>query len=190
MLEILHEDKTYTNINYSNKEVQSREFINCSFENCDLSSSDFSHTDFTSCTFSDCNLSLIRLKDTLLNDVKFINCKMTGVDFSICNKYIFLVEFTQSHLDLSSFYGMKVTKTVFNNCSLKEVDFEEANFKESTFEKCDFMRANFMHTNVEKCDFRSSYDYSIHPANNIIKKAKFSATEIMGLLDSFDIIIE
>jgi len=190
MSDTFHENKNFSDISYYGKSITNREFLNCNFSNCDLSSSDFSSSEFSSCVFTNCNLSLLVLEDVALNDVKFIDCKMTGIDFSVCNKYIFTVEFVNSYLDLSSFYGMKVIQTKFTECSLKEVDFEEADFRESMFINCDFMRSNFMHTILEKCDFRTSYDFSIDPATNRIRKAKFSKSEIMGLLDSYQIIVE
>jgi hypothetical protein len=43
---------------------------------------------------------------------------------------------------------------------------------------------------LEKADFRTSYNYSINPEVNRIKKAKFSTAGIAGLLCKYDIEIE
>jgi uncharacterized protein YjbI with pentapeptide repeats len=190
MPEKIHENKIFKDIDYSEKNVNDREFTECTFINCNLSSSDFSRTDFTECLFENCNLSLMKVEEVVFNDVKFVDCKMNGIDFSVSNEYIYIVDFVRCYLDYSSFYRRKMPKTVFNECSLKDVDFFEANLKESKFLKCDFLRAQFSHTNLEKCDFTSAYDFTIDPAENRMKKAKFSINEIMGLLGKHDIIIE
>lgn len=186
----IHENKKFKNIDYFEKSVTDREFIECTFVNCNLSSTDFSRTDFLECKFENCNLSMIKLDEAVLNDVKFVDCKMYGIDFSIANEYIFIVDFVRCNIDYSSFCRRKMPKTVFYDCSLKDVDFFESILTASKFFKCDFLRAQFFHTNLEKCDFGSSYDYSIDPAENKMKKAIFSLNEIMGLLGKYDIVIE
>jgi hypothetical protein len=52
------------------------------------------------------------------------------------------------------------------------------------------MQAVFHHTTLEHVDFRTSYNYSINPENNRIKKAKFSIWGVSGLLYKYDIEIE
>ena len=58
------------------------------------------------------------------------------------------------------------------------------------FDECDFLHAHFEKTILEKADLRTSLHYSIHPALNRIKKAKFSLSAISGLLDQYDIEID
>jgi fluoroquinolone resistance protein len=58
------------------------------------------------------------------------------------------------------------------------------------FDNCDLTRATFDRSVLEKADFRTSYNYSIDPENNKIKKAKFSLLGVSGLLDKYDIAIE
>ena len=85
---------------------------------------------------------------------------------------------------------MKIKKTVFKTSSLHEVDFAEADLSNSLFDNCDLAHAIFENTNLEKSDFRSSFNYSINPEINKIKKAKFSLNGIAGLLEKYDIDIE
>jgi uncharacterized protein YjbI with pentapeptide repeats len=78
----------------------------------------------------------------------------------------------------------------FSKCSLKEVDFSESDLSGLALEECDFLGAVFEYTNLNKSDLSSSYNYSIHPETNKIKKAKFSKEGISGLLDRYDIVIQ
>ena len=60
----------------------------------------------------------------------------------------------------------------------------------AVFDHCDLSRATFDNTSIERDDFRTSYNYSIDPERNRIKKAKFTIFGISGLLDKYDIHIE
>jgi len=73
---------------------------------------------------------------------------------------------------------------------LHEVDFTEADLTESVFNNCDLKSTTFDFTNLEKTDFRTSFNYSIHPETNKLKKTQFSRNGIAGLLSRYDIIIE
>ncbi|MPM49119.1 hypothetical protein SDC9_95847 [bioreactor metagenome] len=78
-------------------------------------------------------------------------------------------------------------RTIFEDCILSEVDFSDAILAESSFLNCDLNGSIFNNTNLEKADFRTSFNYSIDPTVNRIKKAKFSIEGSKGLLDKFDI---
>jgi len=94
------------------------------------------------------------------------------------------------HINHASFYKLKIKKTVFKNSQLEGVDFAECDLSGSTFEGCNLLAAVFDATNIEKSDFRTSYNYSIDPEKNKIRKARFSVSGISGLLDKYDIEIE
>ncbi|MFC3160186.1 pentapeptide repeat-containing protein [Chryseobacterium arachidis] len=93
-------------------------------------------------------------------------------------------------LNNSIFYKTNIKKTLFKNSKLTEVDFAECDLSNSVFSHCDFAGAVFDRTNLEKADFRTSMNYSIDPSQNRLKKAKFSLSEILGLLRQFDIEID
>jgi uncharacterized protein YjbI with pentapeptide repeats len=127
------------------------------------------------------------MKSTALRDVTFLNCKLLGVRFDECNEFLFSVHFENCMLKFSSFHKLKLKQTRFQTCNLQEVDLAEADLTGSVFETCDLQRTLFDHTNLEKVDFRSSFNYSIDPEKNRIKKAKFSHEGAWGLLDKYDI---
>ncbi|MCG6915387.1 pentapeptide repeat-containing protein, partial [bacterium BMS3Abin03] len=66
-------------------------------------------------------------------------------------------------------------------------DFSECDLSSSVFENCDLARAIFANSVIEKADFRTSYNFSIDPEINRIKKDKFSSSNVIGLLDKYDI---
>ena len=113
-----------------------------------------------------------------------------GLRFDACNGIGLSFTFDNCTLDHSSFYQLKIKRSVFKNTGFKEADFSETDISESVFLNCDLAGAVFDNTNLEKSDLRTSYNYSIDPENNRIKRAKFSFPGVMGLLDKYGIIMD
>lgn len=166
------------------------EYENCTFESCDFSESDFSEFKFTDCKFKECNLSMMKINRISFQNVNFIYCKMLGLRFDACNDFGLSFSFDGCQLNHSSFYKLKIKKTIFKNSQLQETDFTETDLTESEFDNCNLELATFDQTILEKADLRTSYHYSIDPELNRIKKAKFSVLGVAGLLGKYDIEIE
>lgn len=133
---------------------------------------------------------MVKLNKTVLNDTRFKDCKLLGVNFEHCSAFTFSVGFDNCLLNLSSFYKLGLKKTVFKSSSLHEVDFTETDLSAAVFDNCDLSRAVFNGTKLEKADLRTATNYSIDPENNRIRKAKFSAGGIAGLLNKYEIEID
>ena len=115
---------------------------------------------------------------------------MLGLRFDNCNDFGLSFSFEGCQLNHSSFYKMNIKKTVFKNSQLQETDFTEADLTSALFENCNLSQATFDQTTLEKADLRTSYNYSIDPENNRLKKAKFSMEGVTGLLDKYNIEID
>lgn len=115
---------------------------------------------------------------------------MLGLHFDTCSEFGLSFSFDSCQLNHSSFYKTKIKKTVFKNSQLQETDFVETDLTSAVFDNCNLQQAMFEQTTLEKADLRTSYNYSIDPETNRIKKAKFSFAGISGLLDKYDIEIE
>jgi fluoroquinolone resistance protein len=184
------EDKKFEEINFSETLLAVGNYENCQFVQCNFADCNFFDIHFADCIFANCNMGMAKLGATAFKEVKFTGCKLLGLHFEHCNPFGFDVYFDNCILNLSSFYKLKLKKTVFKNCSLSEVDFTEADLSNAIFENCNLDKAIFDNTILEKTDFRSSYNYSIDPAINKIKKAKFSLAGVTGLLNKYDIEVE
>jgi len=190
MKKTLIHSQNFDKLDFSEKALPEAEYEDCNFLNCNFYQTDLSNVNFEKCTFDGCDFSLAKLKNTVLMDVRFLNCKLLGLHFDDCNDFIMTVYFDNCMLKLSSFYKLKLKKTKFVNCNLQETDFSETDLSGSVFDNCDMLRTIFDFTNLEKADLYSSFHYSIDPLKNKVKKAKFSKAEVLGLLDTFDIKIE
>jgi len=183
-------DQIFENKDSKTKPLKKGEYENCQFLNCDFSECDLSDFVFTDCEFNFCNLSLVKLIKTTFRDVKFQNCKMLGLHFEDSNEFALSFGFDNCTLDHSSFYKTKIIKTIFKNTRLIEVDFSDCDLTSSSFFNCDLSGAIFDSTNLEKVDFLTSFNYSLDPDKNKLKKTKFSSNGLSGLLNKYDIIIE
>jgi fluoroquinolone resistance protein len=189
-MDTLFEDRDFTASDLAGQPLSKVEYDHCTFSGCDLSNSDLSGTVFTGCTFTACNLSLARLIKSAFRETRFHNCKMLGLHFEECEELLFSVGFTSCQLNLSSFYARRLKKASFIQCSLQEVDFTDADLSGASLAGCDLSQAVFDNTILEGTDLRGSMNYTIDPQRNRIRKAKFSANGVAGLLNGFGIVIE
>lgn len=125
-----------------------------------------------------------------MQDLHFTDCKMIGIDFTKCAPMLFRVAFNKCVLNLCNFSTLRLTDTVFKGCTLREVDFVEANLTKSNFSDSDLKGAIFNKNDLRGANFIGTTGYLINPLNNKIQKAKFGIPEVISLLSVFDIKIE
>ncbi len=190
MDEVYITDEKFDKTDFNKDPLSIGSYENCSFIYCDFSGTDLSEIKFIDCLFEGCNLSLVKLSGAAFRNVKFRDCKMLGLRFDTCNTFGLAFGFEKCDLGHSSFYGLKIKKTVFKLLQLNDVDFTTCDLTASSFENCDLVNAKFENTNLEKVDFRTAFNYSIDPGSNKIKQARFSLPGIPGLLDKYDILID
>lgn len=93
-------------------------------------------------------------------------------------------------MDYCTFFGTKLDKTLFNKCSLKEVDFTEANLSSSLFTESDLTGTLFSNTNLQKTNFRTATNFAIDPEFNKMKGAMFTSFQLEGLLLKYGLEVE
>ena len=177
MEQVYTADKTFDRIDFTKTPLAKGEYENCVFKSCDFSNSDLSEYKFTDCEFAGCNLSMAKLTKTAFRDTKFKDCKLLGLPFNDCAEFGLSFAFDNCILNHTSFEKLKIKMTLFKDSQFQETDFTECDLTSSVFDK----------SNLEKTDFRTSYNYSIDPERNRIKKARFTLPGVMGLLDKYDI---
>ena len=184
------EGKTFERTDFRKNPPVKADYEDCTFIGCELSEVNLSGINFISCRFEECNLSLAKLGHTGFRDTEFIGCKLLGLRFADCNENGLSVNFKRCNLRNASFYRTKLKKTLFSACDLQETDFGECDAGGSVFENCDLRLAIFDNSKLEKADFRGSVNYSIDPARNKLKKARFSLTGLPGLLEKYELDID
>jgi fluoroquinolone resistance protein len=186
----LTENKTFEKIDFTTTSLPKGEYDGCVFNDCNFYEANLANYTFNECEFKGCDFSLAKIHNVVLNDIRFLNCKLLGLHFDTINDFMLSVYFQNCLLKLSTFYKLKLKKTRFNNCNLQDVDFSDTDLSNSIFENCDLQDSIFSNTNLEKVDFSTSFNYSIDPEKNRIKRAKFSRLGLIGLLGKYNIDVE
>lgn len=180
-------EQNYLDVRYGRDDVNFKEFEGCTFDNCDFSQCTFLAVTFIDCTFNGCNLSGAKINYVALRTVSFNDCKITDVNFAMCDKLIFGIAFNRCRLDFSKFYTLKIKGTVFTQCSMIAVDFMNSDLTQVVFDRCDLYRSEFHKAIANKANFKTSFNYTIDPEKTKIKKAVFSSDGLKGLLARHEI---
>ena len=183
-------DQNFSSIFYLEEDIKYKEFENCTFTNCDFTSCTFQSVTFLDCNFFDCNFNNTKVNYVSLRGVFFTNCNFTAVNFAMTDQVIYDFHFKDCLLDYAQFYALKLKKMQFINCSMVAVDFMQSDLTEALFDNCNLRLAVFSDTIANKTDFSTSYDFTIDPERNKLKKAQFSTDGLKGLLGKYDIIIK
>ncbi|MDR6945274.1 pentapeptide repeat-containing protein [Mucilaginibacter pocheonensis] len=184
------EDQTFTKIPADQLTGRNLTYENCRFISCDLSYANLYSIIFIDCLFEECNLSLADVSSAGFQNIRFKHCKLSGVNFSKAHDFLFEVHFENCILDNAVFYKKKNKKATFSDCSMIETDLAESDLTDAKFINCNLNRAFFSRTILKGADLRSSYNFTIDPDDNQIKKAQFSVHGLPGLLSKYDIRIE
>lgn len=169
---------------------QLTEYSHCIFRNGRFEKADLSSFEFTDCRFEFCDLSMATLTNTVFARVHFLGCKMLGLDYARCNKYMFTVSYETSILDYSLFNEINLRKTTFTKCKMQDVHFAGVDMQQAVFDECDLSNAVFERCNLSDSDFRTSHNYAINPSENKVKDARFSYPGVLGLLRHLDIEVD
>jgi uncharacterized protein YjbI with pentapeptide repeats len=180
-------EKTFENQIFEKDAINHKEYESCRFVNCSFVACNFIAVTFIECIFDDCNLNNTQVNHTAFRTVTFNKCKLKEVNFSMSDKLIFEIAFTNCSMDFSKFYTLKLKGTDFINCSLVAVDFMQTDLTEVIFDNCDLYRAEFENAIANKADFKTSYNYTIDPTKTKIKRAVFSLENVKGLLFKHDL---
>lgn len=183
-------DQEINNNIYGIHDIMYKDYERCTFINCDFTQCDFLGVAFTDCVFISCNFNDAKINYVSLRDAVFTDCNFSSVNFSMVDALLFSVEFKDCILDYAKFYTLKIKGTTFSNCSLTAVDFMSTDLTGVIFDNCNLHKAVFVDAIANKADFTTSYNFSIDPERNELKKAKFSQAGLKGLLEKYDIIVK
>ena len=185
--ETSYEDECFKSVDAKETNLKKSTFNNVSFENCNFTESDWQQADFSGCRFKNCNLSLVKLQGCRLQDIIFEECKMVGVDFYKCDKFIH-IKFIKSILQTCNFTDLKLKGISFRGSKVREVLFYKHQiYQRPTSTDTDLLGTLFHQCNLTKADFRNAKNYAIDIQANNLKKAKFSFPEAINLLKCLDI---
>lgn len=180
-------EKAFERVSFNEIKIE-KEFYRCVFTSCDFSNIIIQDVVFEECVFRQCNFSMVKFVNGF-RQVKFIDCKLTGANFTVINKISGPFYFEKTCLNYANFTEVKMRNIGFVECEILEANFDAADIALSTFDRCNLSRTSFFRANLEKVDFSTSYNFSIDPTTAKLKKTVFSENNLIGLVSHLDIII-
>ena len=183
-------DEHFENIDFTNKDIAQAEYSYCVFKQCNFENVDLSTMHFNDSSFVGCNLSNADIRETSFQKTSFDKCKMLGLQFDSCKVFGFEIHCTHCVLQFAIFYKMDLRQCSFEHCILSEADLAEADLSSIALTNCHLEKTIFSFTNLEKTNLLGSVNFTIDPDNNKLKGAKFSAAEVIRLLDKYRLDIE
>lgn len=147
-----------------NARLQNEEAINCNVAALDLSSVVIEKVQFTGAHFSRVTMRDVRTTQTdfssahldngMLVRAEFVNCRMTGVDFSRTSLHD--VVFRGCKLDLANFRFSDLRRVAFIDCTLSETDFMNAKLTCADYQSSALEKTVFSQAVCKQVDLRSS----------------------------------
>ncbi|MBP3963944.1 pentapeptide repeat-containing protein [Paenibacillus lignilyticus] len=187
-------DEQFKDIQFSKEEVVAVHFYDCTFTNCEFSETVFDECKFTGCTFIHCDLNLMKVANSKFSQVYFMQSKLVGVNWTEAEwpriTVPSLLKFEECTLNHSTFIGVALPQSTIMNCSVKDVDFREADLTKANLRGSDFTESVFGETNLSGADLSHASNYQIDPSQNRIRQAKFMLPEALNLLYCMDIVID
>lgn len=183
-------DKHFEKVNISEVFSCPAEYEQCTYAHCILADANLAGSRFVQCAFADCDLSLAMLTKTSFQQTTFTGCKMLGLQFDQCETFNLSFSCTGCNLGNCVFYKLNLKGASFTECNFQEADFTDADLSGAIFHNCNLSGAQFYNTNLEKADLRTAFNFSIDPARNRLKKARFSLSGLPGLLEQWQIIVD
>ncbi|NDV19125.1 hypothetical protein GO013_06795 [Pseudodesulfovibrio sp. JC047] len=192
---VFFQDNTYENTVFEEikltetETVTGVEFYNCTFTNSSFQSCRFVECSFDNCEFIRCNLSLIEIPSTSFLGVRFMDCKMLGVNWSGTGGFL-SASYDGCLMDNSLFADMNLTRFKFSNCSLVEASFSSVKMRYSVFDDCDLKRCQFHQADLSFADFTTAYNYYMNSTTNTLHKTQYSLPEAVSLLANLGIVLK
>ncbi|WP_417537267.1 pentapeptide repeat-containing protein [Marinomonas sp.] len=182
---------TFTDLSMEQDSISRKTFESCVFESCDFTEAFFDGCTFKDCQFRKCKLTAVNVRNSSFSEVQFYESKVLGIDWTKAywrglqlGAPLF---FKECLLNASSFYGLKLSGIVIEDCRAHDVDFREATISRGRFTGTDLTNSLFVNTNLTGADFNGATNYDIDVKKNTIKNAIFCRYEAVSLLTSLGI---
>lgn len=180
--------KTFKDIDLSSQSVENSTFEDCKFINCSFFEGSLYNCNLDDCEFTGCNISMTKLDNTKIRDTKFTKCKMLGLEWNTLSTELGLkLDCEKCDLTYGSFIDIDIVGSTFIDCRMHEMEMRAADLSECAFTDCDLTKSAISKCRLIKADLSTSKNYVIDPSSNILKGAKFTYPELVGLLVTSEI---
>lgn len=187
-----HRDTLFRDLKRSEGLVDTA-FVGCTFEGIRWREIALHRCRFVACTFLDSDLSLVDLEGSVLRDVSFDACSLTGINWASAVSTMhdpFGVDFRGCVLNFGIFQGRDLRRRRIDLCVAHECDFRDADLTDAVCRGTDFAGSDFTGADLSGADLSRARNYAIDVRNTRVAGARFSSPEVMALLAGLEIEIE
>jgi len=174
-------DDEIVGTNFCGEQIDDKVIEDCTFRECRFVGAVLTDCRFVTCTFEDCDLSGVVLSGVALHEVRFLRCKLRGVDFAEAFS-LRLPEFEECMLDQAGYVGVALPGLTLEKCSAREACFQDAKLQRANFCGTDLHGALFSGADLRKADLRNAKDYVIDPRVTRVEGARASLPEAAAML--------
>ncbi|GFN32886.1 pentapeptide repeat-containing protein [Paenibacillus xylaniclasticus] len=191
-------DERYVGEDFGGGDWRERELVRCTFERCRFTSSSLEEMITTGCRFIECeftgamlNASLhtetaflnCRFEEASLFVAKFMNCKLTGSDFTKTRlDGITIVQGDWSYTNLKHAH---LAKQDLRGVLFMEADLHGANLEKADLRKCDLTRAQLSQAKLTGADLRGAETAGVDWLTVNVKGARMDGAQAVGFLRSY-----
>lgn len=183
------EDEAIEGIDRFSANLSGKSFYQCEFRNVLAVEADLSECVLQNCRLERCDLTMAVLKGASLRGVRFVDCKLMGIDWSPAGGLTFAVGFERCVLSHGTFSDLRMKQTRFIECKAHETNFVGVDLTEADFNRTDLTRAKFIDTNLLGADLSTAVHYEINPENNVLRKTRFSMEAALALASRMGVIV-
>jgi len=183
------EEAEFSVLDWPKGNLAGKEFVRCCFIKMTLPESNWAGARLDDCIFEGCDLSRMRVAQMAARGVAFVNCRMTGVDWSDLRPSPAL-SFEECNLQYSSFVKINLTGTRFSRCRLSDVNFLEVRLVEADFSGSDLAGARIEDCDARAANFADARGVIVDPVRNKMKDARIALDTAVLLAESFGLRVQ
>lgn len=187
----IFEGVDFEDVALSGRRLSDAELDACRFLSCDLSEARLEDCSFIDCELRSCDLTLTRVGGTSFRGVRFVECRLLGVDWTEAATALGLeIVFERCVLDGSSFVGLRPERLKMVDCRAREVNFAGADLTGASFPGTSLAGARFQGTTLTRADLSGALDVLFDPAENRLDQTRLSLEAAVGVLGVAGIVVE
>ena len=184
LAEPFHRDVTFVDLDLPGADLRGKELFRCTFRGCRLPESRLEAANLERCVFEECELSGIQPRRLVAVEVRFVRCKLQGVDFGELSPGSRLA-FEGCNLRYTAFSGGSLRKTPFTDCRIVEASFADVDLAEADFAGSDLAETTFERCGLERADLSLVRHAFVDPARNRVKGLRVPLESAVALAASF-----
>ncbi len=165
------------------------ELIDCVVEDSVFAEAQLERCSFEDTTFRRCDLGVMKLGGTAFRDVRFEDCKVTGIDWSRAHDLAFDVSFADCVLDMGSFVGLRLKGLKIEGGRARDVVFADSDLRDVRFGYVDFASATFTGNDLRGADLATCANVVVEPNTNRFGKTKLPTGTAKRYLKQLGIIV-